>query len=265
MFEADYRALLTDQDVADLSNALDVLCGCYGKAESSVEVQELFKRYGPGTKDGIRARRLFRKIRVLSRIPLSCVDHPTCRSSHSCNQIPPLRLVGERKPRGKLSKRARWQTLERAGFRCQACGARAHDGAKLHVDHIHPLSKGGTNDISNLQCLCQACNLGKADRLMRPPVQDSIEQELEAGRQEVLLWERNQVVWERFLRVYGNHYPAYAKIMKDHAAIVQLANHEVVLDVRPKWGPMVKSRLHLIRPAFEEVLGGSVSVLFQGD
>lgn len=33
---------------------------------------------------------------------------------------------------------------------------------KFHVDHIQPLSKDGSNDRLNLQCLCPACNLSKS-------------------------------------------------------------------------------------------------------
>ena len=33
--------------------------------------------------------------------------------------------------------------------------------ANHHIDHIVPLSRGGTNDFGNLQLLCPACNLNK--------------------------------------------------------------------------------------------------------
>jgi 5-methylcytosine-specific restriction endonuclease McrA len=43
------------------------------------------------------------------------------------------------------------------------CGARAEDGAALHVDHRVTVAKGGINDDENLWTLCDRCNLGKAD------------------------------------------------------------------------------------------------------
>jgi 5-methylcytosine-specific restriction protein A len=41
----------------------------------------------------------------------------------------------------------------------QRCGAPAE-----HVDHIMPVAAGGTDHPSNLQALCQSCNLAKAAR-----------------------------------------------------------------------------------------------------
>ena len=45
---------------------------------------------------------------------------------------------------------------------CVLCGAKPQD-AQLQVDHIVPRSKGGSNDMSNLQTLCARCNRGKSN------------------------------------------------------------------------------------------------------
>ena len=66
--------------------------------------------------------------------------------------------------RKAFSAKERFDILERDGFRCKVCGATADEGVKLHVDHIKPVSKGGDNHPSNLQTLCEECNLGKGDR-----------------------------------------------------------------------------------------------------
>ena len=39
----------------------------------------------------------------------------------------------------------------------------------LHYDHIVPLAKGGMNDVTNLQLLCESCNLKKSDQLKQTP------------------------------------------------------------------------------------------------
>jgi len=44
---------------------------------------------------------------------------------------------------------------------CQMCGT-TH---KITIDHIIPLSKGGTNHIDNLQPLCHSCNASKGDKI----------------------------------------------------------------------------------------------------
>jgi predicted restriction endonuclease len=57
----------------------------------------------------------------------------------------------------------RFEILKRDGYRCQMCGVTAKDGATLEIDHITPVSKGGSNDADNLQVLCRDCNIGKSD------------------------------------------------------------------------------------------------------
>ena len=36
----------------------------------------------------------------------------------------------------------------------------------MTIDHIVPKSKGGSNDLSNLQPMCHTCNTKKADRTL---------------------------------------------------------------------------------------------------
>jgi len=62
--------------------------------------------------------------------------------------------------RKTLSKKIRFEVFKRDSFTCQYCGAKAPD-VILHVDHIEPWSKGGSNDIINLVTSCSTCNLGK--------------------------------------------------------------------------------------------------------
>lgn len=66
----------------------------------------------------------------------------------------------------QVSARVRHSILERDGFRCCDCGASVATGAVLEVDHTIPISKGGSNDASNLRTLCSDCNRGKYDRIV---------------------------------------------------------------------------------------------------
>jgi 5-methylcytosine-specific restriction endonuclease McrA len=76
--------------------------------------------------------------------------------------------------RKKISKKTRFQVLNRDGFTCQYCGRRP-PVVKLHVDHVVPVSKGGKNHISNLVTSCQDCNLGKSNRYLQPRFVNSLD------------------------------------------------------------------------------------------
>jgi hypothetical protein len=62
-----------------------------------------------------------------------------------------------------LSYALRFAVLRRDGFTCTYCG-RCPPEVRLHVDHIVPWSKGGSNRLENLRAACDACNLGKGTR-----------------------------------------------------------------------------------------------------
>jgi 5-methylcytosine-specific restriction endonuclease McrA len=57
----------------------------------------------------------------------------------------------------------RYLALKNSDGRCGCCGASAGDGVVLHVDHIKPRYQAPwlSLEITNLQVLCEDCNLGK--------------------------------------------------------------------------------------------------------
>ena len=57
----------------------------------------------------------------------------------------------------------RYQVLAAYNGRCALCGATSKE-RRIEVDHVNPRSKGGSNDISNPQALCDECNRGKSNR-----------------------------------------------------------------------------------------------------
>ena len=67
--------------------------------------------------------------------------------------------------RSKVSDSMRYDILKRDGFRCCICGAKADEEVTLHIDHIHPISKGGKSTYNNLRTLCDKCNMGKSNKI----------------------------------------------------------------------------------------------------
>lgn len=64
---------------------------------------------------------------------------------------------------GYIPGSVRYEVLKRAEYRCELCGAH-EDQAALHVDHILPKARGGSDEINNFQALCVTCNTNKRDR-----------------------------------------------------------------------------------------------------
>jgi len=64
---------------------------------------------------------------------------------------------------GKIDKKQWEEKLKRLGGKCQMCGSTED----ITIDHIIPLSKGGTNHIDNLQPLCRRCNSRKQNKIMK--------------------------------------------------------------------------------------------------
>lgn len=99
-----------------------------------------------------------------------------------------------RKP---LSKKRRFDILQRDGFVCQYCGQGA-PSVTLHVDHIIPVAHGGKNDDDNLVTACEACNNGKSARFHDPILAEVVDlrgQVAELQRTVLALRARNERAW----------------------------------------------------------------------
>lgn len=75
----------------------------------------------------------------------------TTKKYHSKNQ------------RKLMTPELRFKIKERDSYTCQICGKVMYDEVGLHIDHIHPVSKGGKTVVSNLQVLCSKCNGRKSN------------------------------------------------------------------------------------------------------
>jgi 5-methylcytosine-specific restriction endonuclease McrA len=55
--------------------------------------------------------------------------------------------------------------LKAQNYKCAYCRVKLRlKSRQTHIDHIMPLSRGGSNDKKNLQALCQHCNASKNAR-----------------------------------------------------------------------------------------------------
>lgn len=63
-------------------------------------------------------------------------------------------------------REVRYEVLREYGAQCQCCGRTAKDGCVMHVDHIKPryFHPHLALEKSNLQILCDDCNIGKGAR-----------------------------------------------------------------------------------------------------
>lgn len=70
---------------------------------------------------------------------------------------------GGREPIRAELRAACWDKSE---GRCWYCGTQMNPFADFHVDHVHPVSRGGSNSLANLVPACESCNMAKRALLL---------------------------------------------------------------------------------------------------
>lgn len=83
-----------------------------------------------------------------------------------------------RRAAGPLFTTKEWRDLvAKYDYTCLCCGRREPD-IRLSADHVIPVTKGGSNEIGNIQPLCKSCNSKKRTRTtdfrLRPYAQASL-------------------------------------------------------------------------------------------
>lgn len=68
----------------------------------------------------------------------------------------------------KINNNLRYKIFKRDRYKCCYCGnsPAIDENIILHIDHIIPISKNGSNSEDNLQTLCSTCNLKKSNKLI---------------------------------------------------------------------------------------------------
>lgn len=66
--------------------------------------------------------------------------------------------------RSLMTKALKSFVKKRDNYTCQMCGKYMPDEVGLHIDHIIPIKKGGKSVATNLQVLCDKCNLKKGKK-----------------------------------------------------------------------------------------------------
>ena len=91
------------------------------------------------------------------------IDYPDSEKNLS-KQYSEIKIPDSVNQKVRATPGMRWLVFKRDNWKCVACGRSAKDNVILHVDHIVPRSKGGRNELSNYQTLCENCNIGKSNR-----------------------------------------------------------------------------------------------------
>ena len=108
-----------------------------------------------------RVHNILTWVKRLGRIcPISDLSQELVRFDTQALQNP--EISGVEYQQGELfGYEIREYLLEKWGRKCAYCGV---ENTPLEIEHIHPLSRGGSNRVSNLTLACHSCNQAKGNQ-----------------------------------------------------------------------------------------------------
>ena len=100
-----------------------------------------------------------------------CKNKGEQRFNYFCNSHGPTQSNKKRRrysnaDRIIFTSKQRKQILETYGSTCYLCKKEIYKGSYWHIDHIHPWSKGGSNNIANLRPTHPKCNEIKSAKII---------------------------------------------------------------------------------------------------
>jgi len=103
--------------------------------------------------------------------------------------------------RDSLSKDERFDLIRSQNYKCNLC-LNPFGSSSFEIDHIIPLEQGGTNDLANLQGLCDSCHIFKTTVLDRGVIARLLQAKLQ-DKSKSLNLSRTQIL-EECQMVYFN-------------------------------------------------------------
>jgi HNH endonuclease len=127
-----------------------------------------------------------------------------------------------------LSETLRQQVRDRSGNRCEYClSHQNYIMGRLQIDHIQPIVKGGTDDITNLCLACELCNQSKWKQTegLDPKTQSSVP-----------LFHPRLQIWQDHFEWGDNGTKILGLSPEGRATVVALKlNNSLAIRVRSNW------------------------------